>query len=67
MEKEVSLYHQLVEHPIIVLLVGSHLLMLLLFVFAFWWHRGDRREEGTMKTKTTGDDSKPLAEVQLGM
>jgi len=65
MEKEVSLYHQLVEHPIIVFLVGSLLLMLLVIPFGIWWHRRDRRrEEGAMKPrvriKSSNKDTKPV-------
>ncbi|HMQ04329.1 MAG TPA: hypothetical protein PKD26_10475 [Pyrinomonadaceae bacterium] len=52
MEKEVSLYHQLVEHPIILFLVGSLLLMALLAAFGNWAYRHSKdREERSAKSK----------------
>jgi Cd2+/Zn2+-exporting ATPase len=58
-EKEVSLYHQLVEHPILVLLVGSVLVMVLLSLFAMWLDRGSRHKEeesSNMSESTTTTD-----------
>lgn len=52
MEKEVSLLHQLVEHPFIVFLVGSLLLMALLAAFGTWAHRRNKdREERSARSK----------------
>ena len=59
MEKEVSLYHQLVEHPILVFLVGSLLLMFLLGVIGTWVHRRSKaREQRSTRSKDSNGKTK---------
>jgi len=59
MEKEVSIYHQLVEHPVLVLLVGSLLVMVLMSLFAMWLdRRGRYKETGSSRKNGSGSDTK---------
>lgn len=60
MEKEVSLYHQLVEHPFLVFLVGSLLVLALMSLFAMLLHRRSRhKEERSSRNNVSGSDTKP--------
>lgn len=59
MEKEGSLYHQLVEHPFIVLLVGSLLVMALISLIGMWVHRRSRyKEERSSGNNVSVSDTK---------
>lgn len=52
MENEVSLYHQLREHPYILFLVGSLLLIALLSLFGILMHRRSQaRYEASAKNR----------------
>lgn len=62
MEKEASLYHQLVEHPFIVLLVGSLLVMTLMSLFAMWLHRRSRYKEAESSRKNDSESDMKLGE-----
>lgn len=60
MDKEVSLYHQLVEHPFFVFLVGSLLLMIIIVAFGIVVHRLSERRTEASRTKADAvidDDS----------
>lgn len=59
MEKEASLYHQLIEHPFIVFLVGSLLLLALVSLFGMWVHRrGREKEERSTNNNRSESDTK---------
>ena len=60
MEKEVSLYHQLVEHPVLVLLVGSLLVLALMSLFAMWLDRRGRYKD-TESARKSGSESETKA------
>lgn len=51
MEKEVSLYHQLVEHPFFLFVVGALLMTGFVFVLALWLmnHRERSSRKGSDK------------------
>ena len=65
MEKEVSLYHQLVEHPILMLLVGSILVMVLMSLFAMWLDRRSRHKEADSSNMTRSTRSIEVAKPGL--
>lgn len=45
MEQEVSFYHQLVEHPMLVFLVASLLLIIFMWFLGMWMHRRSSKVE----------------------